>query len=52
MQAPLWGDRVGVVEEAIEDAAVEARMTAQLEQALAEHQAPVEQYERLGLLQP
>jgi hypothetical protein len=36
----------------IDDAAVEARMTARLEQALQEHLAPPEQYRRLGLAQP
>ena len=36
----------------IEDAAAEARMKARLEQALAEHQAPIEQYDRLGLSRP
>ena len=36
----------------IADDAVEARMTSALEDALAAHQAPPEQYERLGLSPP
>ena len=36
----------------VEDAAVEARMVARLEQALQENLAPAEQYERLGLTPP
>ena len=36
----------------IDDANIEARMRAALEQALREHAAPPEQYQRLGLAAP
>ena len=36
----------------LDDAAIEARMVARLEEALRENLAPSEQYQRLGLAQP